>query len=217
MNRFLGFITMLAFVFISFSNSLAKDVSTAELEKIQGKLKAFDTLSVNFTQNRFIKTQPNLKRSSKGTLQISKPNLFRWALKNKNQNMEWIYDGNNLFQYFPEKNEALKFPSHQSVTKEIEEIVEIFLNINALLQKYVVAKSDLNKENLFLKLMPKNESQTTEVDINMDTGKNIINNMILYFKDGNRSEFIFSNPSKEPLKSGTFSFAKTVKINDALK
>ena len=215
MTKFLYIIISLIFIVSSSSRLLAKPVSIDELKKIQSNLKSFNTLSVNFTQKRFIATQPKLPRSAMGTLKISQP-MFRYTIKKK-PSVEWIYDGTNLFQYYPEQNEALKFPANKGLTGEIEEIVEIFLNSNVLFEKYSVVKSDLNKEELFLKLKPKKESETTEIDINMDTGKNIIKNMVLYFKDKNKTEFVFNNPSKEQIKSGVFSLDKSVKIKDALK
>ncbi len=198
----------------------AKEVSTSELEEIQKKLKSFETLTIDFTQSKFVKLRPKQSNSLTGKAFLSKPDMFRWILNRSGGTQEWIYDGKSLINYSSDRGDqvsAIRYPSSTTLVQEIREIIDIFLNINALLKKYNVLKSNFENDLLSLKLKPKQEFDIVEIDVELNVKQNVIKTIVLYFKNGNRSTFAFTNPSNSPLKPGAFSLPPSVKIKDALK
>ena len=73
----------------------AKSLTVDELRKMQSKMKAYDSLSVDFVQTRYT----DLRQKSthrEGRALFAKPNFFRWMLETPKREYK-IFDGKSFY------------------------------------------------------------------------------------------------------------------------
>ena len=185
--------------------------------KIQAKLKKIENLEVDFVQKIYTPLR-NKTRVVEGKGYFAYPNKFKWV-REKPVKEEIIYNGSTLVIYKPDEKTAMKLNASSDRSQEVEDITDMILDTATLLEKYKVIESKLDDTTIFLKLFPKEEdSNVTDIYITIDTVKNYVDNLKIYYVDKKNWEFSFSNPRTQKLPASTFKFkpAKGVKITTDL-
>lgn len=193
------------------SNSLK--VSVQELRKIQKDLQSYKYLALNFQQSVYKKLRNKVIKNN-GEVYFKKPSSFHWKFTKVDQE-EWIYDGQTLMHFFPKKNEAYRYKAQATKGKNLREIVDIILNFDRLLERYTVFSSERKNNNVYLKLVPKERGEISQVELSLNTKANYMNEVILSFEGGNKSTFSFSNPRNKEVKS-SFLLPPKIKILEPL-
>ena len=201
---------------IKSSRSKDKEQKPA-IYKIQSKLKKLENLEVDFVQKIYTPLR-NKTRVVEGRGYFSYPNKFKWV-REKPVREEIIYNGSSLVIYKPDEKTAMKLNSSSDRSQEVENITDMILDTATLLEKYKVIESKLDDTTIFLKLFPKeDDSNVTDIYITIDTVKNYVDNLKIYYTDKKNWEFSFSNPSTKKIPASTFKFRapKGVKITTDL-
>lgn len=199
------------------SVSKNKTESKPAIYKIQSRLKKLENLEVDFVQKIYTPLR-NKTRIVEGKAYFSYPNKFKWVRK-KPVKEEIFYNGTTLVIYKPDEKTAMKLSGSSDRNQEVENITDMILDTATLLEKYKVIESRLDDTTIFLKLFPKEEdSNVTDIYITIDTVKNYVDNLKIYYVDKKNWEFSFKNPSTKKLPESTFKFRtpKGVKITSDL-
>src|SRR5690242_7803552 len=96
--------------------SLGKPISKEELAKVQGKLKSVESLSVNFNHSMFSALRGKKTKAHHGIAYFGKAGEFKWVQLSP-QRVEFIFNGRELFQYYPAENRALQFAATDQMSK----------------------------------------------------------------------------------------------------
>lgn len=202
---------LMALSLIATAPCFGKDLSLEELKKAQDKVKAFENLTVDFEQSRVDIRKKTQK--SVGKAMFSKPDKFRWQLVKPHAD-EWIYDGKQLLNYKPEEKEATRYAATGNNAKGINQIVDVVMNMDALLKRYDVIKSTQEGSVVAVELKPKSEGDIKGMNLRLDVKAGYVSFLKLFYRDGNDSELTFNNPKKQPIPASTFVLPKGVKITD---
>lgn len=189
-------------------------LSDSDLRAIQEKLKAFQHLSVDFTQSTFRSLRKKTTVTT-GRAHFSKPDKFRWMLI-KPKADQWIFDGSTLSQYIPDRKEAVSYGSGANKGKEFRQIVDLVLNFNNLLQRFTIKSSKKMGQFAQIVLEPKNKGgDIDEAVLKLDLTENYIKTLQMHFGHGNHTTLTFNDPKRTPLGKSVFEVPKGTKITRA--
>jgi len=206
------FLTMMLLAY-SFSTVYADAISVEELKSIQSKFKAYDHLSVDFKQTKFVSIRPTRPIESSGSASFSKPGKFKWVTKTKSGEDVAMYDGQNLMQY--KGNTGNRYKSTGERSQELNRIVDLVLNFETLLQNYRPVRQERKGDLIELELEPKMQVGDLEkIQVKYDLKKNLLTYLKMNFKDKNSSIYEFSNPSTKSIDQATYTPPSTVKFFD---
>lgn len=184
------------------------DISKAELQAIQNRLEKLTHLEVKFEQ--LVYTPLRKKTISySGDAQFSRPSMFRWNQQNPTLK-QVIYDGKDLYMYFPSQNVAYKFSASGSQAREIEKLAEIVLSINSLLELYTLNESKYDSVNkiVYLNLAPKSKGEIDGVKVEVNALKDFIKLVELTYSDGKVITYHFTQPKRKVVDKKKYTFVK---------
>lgn len=189
-----------------------KKLTLNELKSIQEKLQNFKFLNLDFEQTVYKKMRNKTFKTRGEASFRKKPASFHWKFKDDIKE-EWIYDGETLYHYFPEKNYAQRYKSGAAKGKNLREVVDMVVNFESLLKRYRVDSATQKKELVTAELFPKKKEEITRLVLKLDLEKKFIRGVKMEFDGGNYSVFVFSNPQRKQRK-GDFALSHKVKITD---
>jgi outer membrane lipoprotein-sorting protein len=193
--------------------AVAKEISLEELRVIQGKMKSFDNLSVDFVQTSYTALRKK-ERTRLGKALFAKPGKFKWMLETPIQEYK-IYDGKDFFDYSPESKSAVRYSPTGPKAYELHQIVDLVLNFESLLKRYDLVKAEQEGDLVKVELHPKTDSDVTSVELHMATKQNFISFLKMTLKNKNYLAHDFKNPNQKPIPAEAFQLPKTVNVTDS--
>lgn len=195
--------------------STHQKLSVDDIAALQKKLKTYETISVKFTQTVF-KSLRKKTINSDGQAFFQRPDKFRWSLLSPKPE-SWMHDGKDLYNYFPEKKEAIRYANKAAKGKHLKELVDIVLNFNHLLQKYTLQNAQRKNALVFMELLPKEPGEIEKTELVFDEARSFVKSIKMLFKGGNITTLDFSNPLFNVSPSHQLELPiKSIKIVDAL-
>lgn len=174
-----------------------------QMNKIHQSIK-IDSLTVKFEQTAFRKLRSKTVRFW-GSARFFAPNQFRWTI-DKPIKQEWIYNGEMLWNYFPEEHRSVKYSTADRKWAELNELVHIVLNLRQLKERYIIEEIKQEKDTATIQLQPKTkDSDIRGVLIRVNTQKKYVAMVRLNFDNGNYTEFSFTDPDFKKIEPGVFS------------
>jgi chaperone LolA len=184
------------------------DISRAELQKIQDRLEKLQYLSVKFEQ--IVSTPLRGKAIPySGEAKFSRPSLFRWD-QDKPTKKKVIYDGKDLYMYFPSEQVAHKYSAKGSQASEIERLASIVLSINSLLELYQLNESKYDAVNkiVYMTLVPKTKGEIAGLKVEVNALKDYIKSVEVTYADGKVIAYNFAQPKRTEVPKAEFTFIK---------
>jgi len=185
-----------------------------QVKNLQDNLRAYDAVYIKFSQSIF----KNLRKktiTNQGEAYFKKPDKFRWVLTAPNAE-EWVFDGEDLLNYFPGKNEAIRYGAKATKGRNLRELVDIILNFKQLLAKYKLDAANKKGDLVVLQLTPLEASDVEKIEVDMGIQVKFIKTLKMSFKGGNTTTLSFLEPSFKVFPEDKFSLAKSIKITNAL-
>lgn len=195
--------------------ALAKDLSAADLRKLQDKMQQSDSLTLDFVQTSFTALRGK-SRQRRGRAQFSKTGMFRWMLETPVKEYK-IYDGKSFYDFNPETQSAVRYKEAGDHASELRQIVDLVLNFDSLLKKYDLIKAEDFGDTVMVQLRPKDTAtELTQVELILDIKKSFISNLKFALRNKNTLSHEFSKPDRSPLPESTFKLPQGVKVSDSL-
>lgn len=191
-----------------------KEVPLKEVITLQKKLKETKHYTLKFSQEKY--NHSRKKSSSRtGSLRITRPVSFRWALETPvKAAQDWIYNGKELYNYHKNLNEAVKFSTAGRRAKEIQSIVNMVLDIEALLKKYTFERA-LKEDGIITIFLSSDDGAMASVTLKLDQKNNYVSFMKLLFRDKNYQAITFELPNLGPIPASVYLPPKGVKISNS--
>ena len=210
---FVKYISIAATFALFSSVGLAKELSLDEVRAIQSKMKATESLQVDFTQTSYVKLRDkSVKREGKAA--FAKPDKFRWTLEAPTTQSK-IFDGKDFLDYDKGSNSALRYSPTGPQAYDLRQIVDVVLNFDSLLKRYDLVKAEQDGDMVKIDLKPKTDQAVASVAIHVSTKDSFISFLKLTMKGGNSIAQEFRNPKRGAVPGDTFVLPKTVKISDS--
>ena len=190
----------------------AKSLTVDELRKMQSKMKAYDSLSVDFVQTRYT----DLRQKSthrEGRALFAKPNLFRWMLETPKREYK-IFDGKSFYDYDPEGNTAKRFATNDQQSHELNQMIDLILNFDSLLKRYDVVKADEDGDLIKVHLKPKVAGDVSSIELHFAQKEQFVSYLKMVLKNKNSLTHEFKNPAHAAIPEATFALPKGVKATD---
>lgn len=209
-------VAMGVYFFLAFATLWAKPVSKEDLIKVQSKLREAESLSVNFNHSMYSALRRKKTKAHHGLAYFGKLGEFKWVQLSPLR-VEFIFNGKELFQYFPEEKRALKFSAGDEISRRFSKISDLVLNIHSLFDEYEMVTADLDEKNhtINVELKPKStQGDLSLVNLGISKQPNFVKLVKLTYADGKQYEYEFNSPKFDSLTPDTFSFVlpKNVKL-----
>ena len=196
--------------------SLARSAETTPtpakvLEKHDTLFTSHDNLTVQFSQTIYRKLR-NKTIERKGQASFAKPNKFYWLFENdKLGNEEYFYDGKSLSHYLPKERLVQHYGSTSSLSKQLQDIIDMVLDGKKLLLRYKAQSITNEKDNTFATLVPSVEDPNNEIqkiEIKVSDQRTFIKEIKIMYNDEGYSLFRFKNPRTSVIPADRFVFHK---------
>lgn len=193
-----------------FLGELSSAYPGIQIRDVQRRFEEIKTFSSSFTQVTYSSSDDEVGSASggsrlsnefKGKIIAERPNKFQMEVREPEKQI-LLSDGNTLWIYLPEENQAIKMNPEEGLTFP----VEIFFNP---FQVYNVEwLPTAKKEKPILEVRPKEEGSLFEKAwVQIHSRSLLVKEIQLFDFDGNRIHYIFSNVKvNQKLKSTTFHF-----------
>ncbi len=191
-----------------------KILNVADVEQLQKNLKTGNDLTVDFTQTIY-RSLRKKTTSRQGKGYFNKPNKFRWSLLKPSQE-DWIYNGNFLAHYLPDKKSIFKYQASAAKGKDLQHLIDMVLNFSTLLNHYQLLEAKQLEGKVRMQLKPKADGEIDSSEIVIDMTKNYVSEVKLNFRGGNHTLFTFTNPNNNEIKEALFELPKDIKIEEVL-
>lgn len=195
----------------------AESISVEDLRKIQGKLKASDHLSVDLRQTKTSATRPNRPVVAKGKAIFSKPDKFRWTLGDP-INEETIFTGKEMIKVRPTENVGVRYPAGGSESQELRRVVDLVLNLEALLERYDVVSAEKSRdkagEKVRVSMKPKTAQDISQVNFVLNPSDNYISFLELEMSNKMKLAVEFKNPVFAKVPDSAFAVSKEVRLTE---
>jgi outer membrane lipoprotein-sorting protein len=207
-----------ATVFLAFSLSPAMaqtTLSKAEIDSLQEKLRAGDSLRVDFVQKKVSPSRPNRPVVVKGHALFQKPDRFRWVL-GQPLNEETIFNGKELYKYLPAEKTAAKYSAKGQQAREVKRVVDFVLNVGSIFETYKLISSRRENKLLHLEFQPLNPD-TDEIDrleLTVDEDKGYVSRVFFSLRNKASINVDFSSPDRRGLTPLSFALPQGVKVNE---
>ncbi len=198
---------------LAWGTASAKELSVDELRVIQSKMKATDSMSVDFVQTKYSKLRDKTSRRE-GRAIFSKPSSFKWMLEKPVQQY-LVFDGKSFFEYNPGSNSAVRYSPTGPQSYDLKQIVDLVLNFDSLLKRYELKKAEQDGDLVKVELTPKTEGDVTGVELHLSQKDSYISFLKLTMKSTDYLAHDFKTPSRNKVKADAFTLPKTVKITDS--
>jgi outer membrane lipoprotein-sorting protein len=190
----------------------AKDLNMEDLKRIQEKVKGFDTLSVDFDQETYSHLRGKSVKGV-GKAVFVQPGKFRWQLLKPTAD-EWIFDGKTVVNYKPDEKLASRYASDGSKAREISQIADSVMNLDALLKRYDVIKATQDGDLVKVDLKPKTIGEITAMQLHLKPKEGFVSFLKLHYDNKNTLGVTFKNPSRQAVPASAFELPKGVKVTD---
>jgi outer membrane lipoprotein-sorting protein len=192
-----------------------KELSIEGLKQIQTQLKTSEFLTVDFQEDVY-KALRNRHDIKAGTAYFHKPSSFRWVVTKPKKAIEWIFNGKELLSLEPGESVAKKFGVGNAQGRELRRLVDMVMNMDALLMHFKVKKAEDMGGSILVDLLPKGEDQILSAALTIDREKNFVSGMKLNYADGAYTSFTFTNPRMGAIDPALFLVPKGMKIRDEM-
>lgn len=210
-------IAICALMMVSSSFALGESsVSKKQLQEIQEKLKENTYLTVDFEKITYAALR-NKTRKSQGMAYFKKPHYFRWVFQEPH-NTELIFNGSAILSYLPDEKRADRLGVNSDKGREVKQVVNMVLDLEALLQRYDLVSSTIDSQYLNIEIAPKKKvfGDIHKGLLTIDLKNYYIENVKLYFDAKNYTQYLFKNPKRAKFSDTKFELAKGVKVTDVL-
>jgi len=191
----------------------AASITVEELRIIQSKLKTSDHLSVELRQTKTSATRPNKPVIAKGRAIFSKPDKFRWTVGDP-INEETIFTGKEMIKVRPTENVGVRYPAGGSESQELRRVVDLVLNMEALLERYDVLTADKSGHKVSVSMKPKSAQDIAQVNFVLDTVENYISFLELEMSSKMKLAVEFSHPNFSKVPDAAYQVGKDVRITE---
>jgi outer membrane lipoprotein-sorting protein len=190
-------------------------LSKAEIDSLQEKLRAGDSLRVDFVQKKVSPSRPNRPVVVKGHALFQKPDRFRWVL-GQPLNEETIFNGKELYKYLPAEKTAAKYSAKGQQAREVKRVVDFVLNVGSIFETYKLISSRRENKLLHLEFQPLNPD-TDEIDrleLTVDEDKGYVSRVFFSLRNKASINVDFSSPDRRGLTPLSFALPQGVKVNE---
>lgn len=201
----------LSLIFSGISVGICKEISLAEMKRLQASVQSQKRLHVDVKQSRYLALRKRFTET-KGEAFFEKPNKFRWITDEPNQH--WIFDGSRLFRLSPDKGQALKFSSLDGPGKQLHDLVDMVLSFDKLLASYQFVAAEQLGDYAHVSLKPKAKNNLKMVDLKISLKQKFVEEAKLSFDGDSHTVFAFSNPRYENFPKGTFTLPSKTKVKN---
>ena len=193
--------------------AIGAPISVEELRKIQSKLKTSEHLSVELRQTKTSATRPNKPVIAKGKAVFSKPDKFRWTV-GEPINEETIFTGKELIKVRPTENVGVRYPAGGSESQELRRVVDLVLNMEALLERYDVVSADQVKNKITVLMKPKTSQDIAQIRFVLNADENFISFLELEMSNKMKLAVEFNNPNFSKVPDTAFLVSKDVRVTE---
>jgi outer membrane lipoprotein carrier protein len=159
------------------------------LDAIQKEYETILTFEADFTQKSYVKMM-NQTQNVKGQVKIKKPGKMKWVYGAPDTQI-LISDGQNLWLYVPEEEQATKVPVESIYSSNTPAL--FLAGKGKLTQSFNVESVNVENQNILVSLVPKNEEQgLARLVLHADKKNYQITGSTVYDKLGNKTEIQFS-------------------------
>lgn len=159
------------------------------LDAIQKEYETILTFEADFTQKSYVKMM-NQTQNVKGQVKIKKPGKMKWVYGAPDTQI-LISDGQNLWLYVPEEEQATKVPVESIYSSNTPAL--FLAGKGKLTQSFNVESVNVENQNILVSLVPKNEDQgLARLILHADKKNYQITGSTVYDKLGNKTEIQFS-------------------------
>ncbi len=191
------------------AEAIAKDSSLpAQFKQLQNELITFSNLKVDYSHTRSRKIRGK-NFTTKGYAIFAKPNKFRWVKKNS----EILFDGKEIYQYSPVDKSAVKFNIGTEEGRQINRLMSLVLNFDALEESYTVAKFTGDKDISTVELKPKDKKDPVKfIRLKIDRKAKVLTGIFIQMPDS-YSEYVFTHHETKELPGNAFDLPTNTKIS----
>ena len=195
------------FFLLSSSLLLATTLTTAKsLQQAGEQLRVKKGLRVNFEQR--VLTIRKKIRLTKGEGFFHPDGRFRWIITHRDQMVRtYVYDRKTITEYLPAEKTANIWSITSAKTDAINRIVAMIKAPHQLQRDYVVQEQQQGKHKLQLSLVPRENSDVSNIAVDVDLKANFIRNVKINYHHKRYNEFTFSNPQRKNIAAEKFKFA----------
>ncbi len=194
--------------FLSFSSQAFSEPKLQD--KYSEIFSTIDHLSVDFSQSTYKKLRDRSVTRS-GNAFFSKPGMFRWNFNSEKTGLEEYYFNGEKLTHFREKDKLVNhYNTNAGLARELQEVVNLVLDPKALLSRYKVKEIKSQGGKTQAVLIPQSR-ETTDVDtifVKVSDVKKFVEEVQIFYIDGNYTQFVFKNPVTRPNDPKIFSFSR---------
>ncbi|MCX6128791.1 MAG: outer membrane lipoprotein carrier protein LolA [Proteobacteria bacterium] len=180
------------------------------LDKHEKMFASIDHLSVDFTQITYKKLRDrSISRS--GNAFFSKPNMFRWNFNSEKTGLEEYYFNGEILSHFQEKDKLVShYNTNAGLARELQEVVSLVLDPKALLTRYKLKdiKSEAGRTQAILVPISSGSSDIDTIFVKVSDLKKFVEEVQIFYLDGNNTQFLFKNPLTRSNDPKIFSFSR---------
>ena len=187
--------------------AFAQDKTETKYESVFATI---DNLTVDFTQTNYKKLR-NKTTVRSGDALFSKPGLFRWNFtSDKGGIEEYYFNGERLTHYRQKENLVNHYNTNAGLARELKEVVSLVLDPKALFNRYKVKSSKNADRKTLVTLEPKSNEGTdiVSIDVQVEDGQKYVEDVKIFYNDGNNTRFSFKNPKKLNHDASVFIFSR---------
>lgn len=207
MKRRLLLFALVATAFFTTARALAAELVEAKYDQI---FSSIDNLTVDFTQTTYKKLR-NKTNVRQGDALFSKPGMFRWNFTNDKAGLEeYYFNGDRLTHYREKENLVNHYATNAGLARELKEVVALVLDPKALFSRYKVKDSKSANQKTTVTLEPKSKEGTdiTSINVQVEDGQKYVEDVQIFYNDGNNTRFSFKNPKKTKNEPSVFTFQR---------
>lgn len=191
----------------------AEPLTVDELRSVQKKLKSADQVSVAIKQIKTSATRPNKPVVADGRAIFAKPDKFRWSL-GEPINEETIFNGSEMIKVRPTEKVGIRYPAKGSESLELRRVVDLVLNLEALLDRYDLVSAERKKDLISVVLKPKVPQDIAQLSFTLNTTANFMSNLEMQMSNKMKLAIEFQNPNFSPLTGDVFAVGKDIRLTE---
>ncbi len=207
----------LPFVFLVIMGQAFADFSKADLDVLQKKLQASESLRVDMVQKKTSPSRPNRPVVVKGHALFQKPDRFRWVL-GEPINEETIFNGKDLIKFLPRDNVAARYSAKGQQAKEVKRVVDFVLNVGSIFNTYQLITGKRDGKFVHLHFRPSNSDndEIENLELTVDESAGFVSRVHFTLRNKASLSVDFSNPDRRGLTPLSFALPSGVKVNDIM-
>lgn len=203
---------LLAVIVFSLSfTGQAAELTLEQLRAKQAKLKAFDSLTLDFVQTKIKPGNKKRTLTRNGKAVLKKPDRFVWKLETPTRDYN-LYDGKDFYTYSPDDKSAVKFSITGTQSYQLRQIVDLVMNFEALLKRYDLEKAEQNGDDIKVTLKPKVVGDVASIDLGFSEKSSHIVYLKMTMVDKLILSHDFSNPVFTNVPDSAFDIPAGVKV-----